>query len=117
MQRRTSTRAIISLLLSMVAALLFVGPANAATTGETLQNDVFWKDASGNPIYSQGGVLKVGSTYYWYGAKYNGAVTYPSTDLVHWKFEGNALTASDLGAVAGSAGSASCTIPTPEITC
>jgi hypothetical protein len=118
MRRRISTRAIVSLLLSMAAALLFVGPVNAATTGATLQNDVFWKDTSGNPIYSQGGgVLKVGSTYYWYGAKYNGAVTYynnpaagkngdvsfsaittySSTDLVHWKFEGNAVTASDVG--------------------
>src|SRR6185437_4833032 len=49
----------------------------AGSGGATLQNDVFWKDTSGNPIYSQGGgVLKVGATYYWYGAKYNGAVTY-----------------------------------------
>jgi hypothetical protein len=87
-------------------------------SGPAVQNDVFWKDTSGNPIYSQGGgVLQVGNTYYWYGAKYNGAVTYynnpgagkngdtsisaittySSTDLVHWKFEGNAMTASDLG--------------------
>jgi hypothetical protein len=90
----------------------------ALSDSGTIQNDVFWKDTSGNPIYSQGGgVLKVGSTYYWYGAKYNGAVTYynnpaagkngdtsfsaitcySSTDLAHWKFEGNALTAADLG--------------------
>ncbi|HZP50409.1 family 43 glycosylhydrolase [Actinocrinis sp.] len=92
--------------------------AAAAATGATIQNDVFWKDTSGNPIYSQGGgVIQVGSTYYWYGAKYNGAVTYynnpaagksgdvsisaitcySSTDLVHWKFEGNAMTPSDTG--------------------
>jgi Cellulose binding domain/Glycosyl hydrolases family 43 len=90
---------------------------SSGSTGPAVQNDVFWKDTSGNPIYSQGGgVLKVGNTYYWYGAKYNGAVTYynnpsagkngdvsisaittySSTDLVHWKFEGNAMTASDL---------------------
>src|SRR6185437_8168856 len=90
----------------------------AGSGGATLQNDVFWKDTSGNPIYSQGGgVLKVGATYYWYGAKYNGAVTYynnpaagkngdvsisaitcySSTDLVHWKFEGNAMTPADTG--------------------
>ena len=93
-------------------------PHAAGIAASTLQNDVFWKDTSGNPIYSQGGgVLKVGSTYYWYGAKYNGAVTYynnpgagknsdtsfsaitcySSTDLVHWKFEGNVMTASDVG--------------------
>ena len=90
----------------------------ALSASGPIQNDVFWKDTSGNPIYSQGGgVLKVGGTYYWYGAKYNGAVTYynnpaagkngdtslnaitcySSTDLVHWKFEGNAMTSADLG--------------------
>ncbi|MFI5908514.1 cellulose binding domain-containing protein [Dactylosporangium sp. NPDC051541] len=91
---------------------------SSGSAGPAVQNDVFWKDTAGNPIYSQGGgVLKVGTTYYWYGAKYNGAVTYynnpgagkngdtsfnaitaySSTDLVHWKFEGNVLTAADLG--------------------
>jgi hypothetical protein len=91
--------------------------SSASSTDPTLQNDVFWKDTSGNPIYSQGGgVLKVGNTYYWYGAKYNGAVTYvnnpgagknsdtsfnaitaySSADLVHWKFEGNVMTATDV---------------------
>jgi hypothetical protein len=90
----------------------------SAAAAPVLQNDVFWKDTSGNPIYSQGGgVLKVGNTYYWYGVKYNGAVSYynnpaggknsntsfnaitcySSTDLVHWKFEGNAMTSSDIG--------------------
>jgi hypothetical protein len=89
-----------------------------ATGGALIRNDVFWKDTSGNPIYSQGGgVLRVGSTYYWYGVKYNGAVTYASkptslnsdtafvsvtiyssTDLANWKFENNALTAASLTA-------------------
>ena len=103
-----------------------------------MQNDVFWKDTSGNPIYSQGGgVLKVGDTYYWYGAKYNGAVTYynnpaagknsdtsfnaitaySSTDLVHWKFEGNVMTTSGPRRAAGSAGSASRATPPPASTC
>ncbi|GAA3439288.1 family 43 glycosylhydrolase [Kutzneria kofuensis] len=123
MLRKTTRRTIASLLLSAAATLTFFGTvttANAATpqASATIQNDVFWKDTAGNPIYSQGGgVLKVGGTYYWYGAKYNGAVTYynnpakgkngdtsfsaitvySSTDLAHWKFEGNALTASDVG--------------------
>ncbi|HET6707363.1 hypothetical protein [Amycolatopsis sp.] len=59
--------------------LVPAGGATAETPAAavTIQNDVFWKDTAGNPIYSQGGgVLKVGNTYYWYGAKYNGAVTY-----------------------------------------
>ncbi|MBO9701394.1 MAG: family 43 glycosylhydrolase [Sporocytophaga sp.] len=85
--------------------------------GQKIQNDVFWKDTQGNPIYSQGGgTLKVGNTYYWYGVKYRGAVTYyndpysgkngdiafqgitcySSTDLTNWKFEGYALTPSEI---------------------
>jgi hypothetical protein len=125
MLTRTSRRTIASVVLSAAVALTSVGGsvgAGAATpapqAAATIQNDVFWKDTSGNPIYSQGGgVLKVGNTYYWYGVKYNGAVsyynnpgggktgdtsfaaitTYSSTDLANWKFEGNAMTSSDLG--------------------
>jgi hypothetical protein len=83
-----------------------------------IRNDVFWKDTSGNPIYSQGGgVLQVGNTYYWYGVRYGGAATYAqsptksnsdtsfvavtiysSTDLANWKFEGNALTLATVSA-------------------
>lgn len=79
----------------------------APTGGATIENDRFWLDTAGTPIYSQGGgVLQVGDTYYWYGVKYGGAVTYAadphgkvsdtsfqgvttysSKDLVHWKLE------------------------------
>ncbi len=91
-----------------------------ATTGTAalIQNDVFWKDTSGNPLYSQGGgVLQVGNTFYWYGVQYGGAPTYEakptgknsdtsftavtcysSTDLANWKLEGNALTTASIGA-------------------
>ena len=101
--------------LFLFATLLVAGLFDV--TGQTIQNNVFWKDTSGNPIYSQGGgVLKVGNTYYWYGAKYNGAITYynnpysgkngdtgfisitcySSTDLVNWKNEGDVLSAADI---------------------
>lgn len=80
--------------------------------GQVIQNDVFWKDISGNPIFSQGGgAIQVGDTWYWYGAKYSSAVTYynnpiqkvdgtgfqavtcySSKDLINWKFEGNVFT-------------------------
>src|SRR6185312_11960265 len=93
------------------------GTGGAATTGALIHNDVFWKDTSGTPIYSQGGgVCSFNGTYYWYGVKYNGAVTYAantkknsdttfvaitcysSTDLVTWKHENDVLTTASLGA-------------------
>jgi hypothetical protein len=89
-----------------------------AGSGALIQNDVFWKDTSGNLLSSQGGgIIQVGNTFYWYGVQYAGAATYAasptalnsdttfvavtcysSTDLAHWKFEGNALTAASIGA-------------------
>lgn len=126
MLRKLSRRLIAPVALSLAVTLTLASGASTAgaatlapevTASATIQNDVFWKDTSGNPIYSQGGgVLKVGSTYYWYGVKYNGAVTYynnpaagkngntsfnaitiySSTDLANWKFEGNAMTSAEL---------------------
>jgi len=83
------------------------GAGGATSAGATIVNDTFWKDTAGDFIYSQGGgALRVGDTYYWYGVKYAGAVTYAanptgknsstgfqgittysSTDLVNWKLE------------------------------
>ncbi|MFC5467220.1 family 43 glycosylhydrolase [Cohnella suwonensis] len=103
-------------LLSCISAVSF-GATSASAASATLTNDVFWKDTSGNPIYSQGGnILKVGNTYYWYGVKYNGAVTYynnpsaknsdtsfaavtcySSTDLVNWTFQGNVINGATDG--------------------
>ncbi|MGA4992556.1 family 43 glycosylhydrolase [Nonomuraea bangladeshensis] len=97
-------------------------------TFQTITNDVFWNDTSGNPIYSQGGgVFKFGDTYYWYGVHYSGAElyranptrkydgdvsfvsipVYSSKDLVNWKFENRVATrATSLagGATLGQAG-------------
>lgn len=89
-------------------------PVAEAASDTTIYNDTFWKDTSGNNIYSQGGgVFKFGDTYYWYGVHYNGADTYAanptkkvddtsfksitcysSKDLVNWKFENDVLTAN-----------------------
>ena len=83
------------------------GAGGATSGGATIVNDTFWKDTAGDLIYSQGGgALRVGDTYYWYGVKYAGAVTYAanptgknsstgfqgittysSTDLANWKLE------------------------------
>ncbi|HEU6447583.1 MAG TPA: autotransporter-associated beta strand repeat-containing protein [Verrucomicrobiae bacterium] len=85
-------------------------------SAQIITNDAFARDTSGNPIYAQGGgVFKFNGIYYWYGVKYNGAVTYAnnpsagengdtsfagiscysSTNLVNWKFE--KLSTSGLG--------------------
>ena len=91
----------------------------AGAAESTIRNGVFWRDSSGAPIYSQGGgMLKVGDTWYWYGAKYAEAVSYAqaptpkpnsanptfiavtaysSTDLVNWKSEGEVLKAGSAG--------------------
>jgi hypothetical protein len=97
-------------------------------TFQTITNNTFWNDTSGNPIYSQGGgVFKFGDTYYWYGVHYTGAElyranptrkydgnvsfvsipVYSSKDLVNWKFENNVATRSTRiqnGATLGQAG-------------
>lgn len=92
--------------------------ATELTGFQTIQNNSFWKDNDGNPIYSQGGgIFKFGDTYYWYGVRYTGAesyynnptkyynnttkdvkfvaiTAYSSKDLVNWKFEGNIVDTS-----------------------
>ena len=99
------------------------GGSTASTSGALIRNDVFWKDTSGTPIYSQGGgVILVGDTYYWYGVKYGGAVTYAanptlknsdtsfagvtiysSKDLATWKLE-NTVNFSNAGGWFGRLG-------------
>jgi hypothetical protein len=63
-----------------------------------------WTDASGARIQAHGGgILRVGSTYYWIGEdKTNGSAfqnvkCYASTDLVHWTFKRNVLTLQSSG--------------------
>jgi hypothetical protein len=100
--------------ITVLALLVWGWAARAAI----IQNDVFWKDTSGNLLFSQGGgMLKVGKTYYWYGINYGRAATYAadpssqikaragfqsvtcysSTDLAHWKFESTALAQDQVG--------------------
>ena len=78
------------------------GAPPVSNGGAVIVNDTFWKDTTGQNIYSQGGgALRVGDTYYWYGVRYGNdasyagdpmsssqaITTYSSTDLVHWKPE------------------------------
>lgn len=107
----------IPIAVSCLALALSVSSTRASAASAVISNDAFFKDTSGNPVYSQGGgVFKFGNTYYWYGVKYNGAVTYfnrpvskngdtsfnaitcySSTDLVNWRFENNVCTSATTG--------------------
>ncbi|HPR31980.1 MAG TPA: family 43 glycosylhydrolase [Prolixibacteraceae bacterium] len=117
--------------ITIISLLLLAGFLTAFQKdlfSQVIQNDVFWHDTDGNPIYTQGGgVLKVDSTWYWYGVRYSGAddyydnpgagknsgsqfntmTCYSSTDLANWKFEGDLLTTADgLGGWIGRVGCA-----------
>lgn len=106
-----------SLILKIILLGMIIVAGVDLVNAQTITNDVFWKDTDGNFIYSQGGGgIWVGDTYYWYGVKYNGAVTYAenptakngdigfagitcysSKDLVNWKNEGLALAPNQTG--------------------
>ena len=94
--------------------------ADATAVSNQIENDIFWHDTDGNPIYSQGGgIFKFtvdGVTkYYWYGVKYDeseiyyndsskaqknnhfaGVTCYSSTDLTNWKYEGDVVVPEEI---------------------
>ena len=94
----TTPRRLLAVLL-LVAAGLGVSTAQAAAG--TVANRTQFRDTAGNVVHAHGGgIIKVGSYYYWFGESRNAdssfkAVTvYRSTDLVTWEFRNNALTSS-----------------------
>ncbi|MMZ47886.1 Glycosyl hydrolases family 43 [compost metagenome] len=70
----------------------------SATASTAITNGTDWKDTAGNPIQANSGnILKVGSTYYWYGEhaenwKFEKVNVYTSTDLKNWSFRSTILT-------------------------
>ena len=72
-----------------------------------IKNGKIWKDIDGNNIQAHGGcIIENGGIYYWYGEHKGqdncpgqervdviGVSCYTSTDLLHWKYEGLALSA------------------------
>ena len=118
-------------LLAILVFLSGVGIIPGRTAGiafaqddgfHNIENDKFWHDTDGNPIFSQGGGIftfkdpQTGEEkYYWYGVRYTAslphyenpsqkfdasdidAVTcYSSTDLVNWTYEGDVLTSEEI---------------------
>lgn len=81
----------------VLSGSLVTNVAQAAAV--TIQNGIQFKDTSGNVIHAHGGgVIKVGSYYYWFGENRNADGTfkavscYRSTDLKTWEFRNDVLT-------------------------
>ncbi|MER7643638.1 RICIN domain-containing protein [Streptomyces sp. NPDC126522] len=90
---------LVALCCALAAALVTAGPAQAAA--QTITNGTQFTGTSGNPVHAHGGgVIKVGSYYYWFGEDRNADNTfkyvdaYRSTDLKNWEFRNHVLTQS-----------------------
>ncbi|WP_438449480.1 RICIN domain-containing protein [Gorillibacterium sp. sgz5001074] len=71
----------------------------ASAASVNVGNGAVMKDTAGNVIHAHGGgVIKVGSYYYWFGenrtsdGKFNAVSCYRSADLKTWEFRSNVLT-------------------------
>lgn len=90
----------------MVVAMLGV-PGTAQAAPVTVVSGAQWNDTSGAPVQAHGGgIIKVGSYYYWFGENRNSDDTfryvsaYRSTDLRTWEFRNHVLrqtSAAELG--------------------
>jgi Ricin-type beta-trefoil lectin domain/Glycosyl hydrolases family 43 len=90
---------VLALCLAFAGALGVAGTARAVA--QTVTNGVRFSDTSGSPVHAHGGgVLKVGSYYYWFGEDRNADNTfryvdaYRSSDLKSWEFRGHVLSQS-----------------------
>src|SRR5262245_47271740 len=100
---------VVFLIFAILFNLIFGSPTPVAHAApQTIIPGVDWRDTSGNLIEAHGaGIIKVGSTYYWFGEDKSGnsgafknVNVYSSTDLVTWTFRNHALTlqaSGDLG--------------------
>ncbi|MGQ4363844.1 RICIN domain-containing protein [Streptomyces sp. SAS_272] len=102
---RRAYATLLALCLALIGALASAGPAQAAPV--SIANGTQFKDTSGNPLHAHGGgVLKVGSYYYWFGEDRNADNTfryvdaYRSTDLKNWEFRNHVLTQSSASELA-----------------
>jgi hypothetical protein len=85
-------------LLGLSASSSGVSAAPAAAP-VTITNGTQFRDTAGNVVHAHGGgVIQVGSFYYWFGENRNSNNTfrsvsvYRSTDLQNWEFRNNVLT-------------------------
>ncbi|MFF1440326.1 RICIN domain-containing protein [Streptomyces sp. NPDC058295] len=104
---RRAYTTLLALCLVLMGALATAGPAQAASV--TIVNGTQFTDSSGSPVHAHGGgVLKVGSYYYWFGENRNADNTfryvdaYRSTDLKNWEFRNHVLTQSSASELASA---------------
>src|SRR5690242_17025461 len=93
--------------LAMLTALSLPSIAPALAAVVTITPGAVWTDTTGNVIQAHGGgLIKVGSTYYWLGedktsgSPFQNIKCYSSTDFKNWTFVRNVLTrqsGGDLG--------------------
>ncbi|WP_254790115.1 AbfB domain-containing protein [Paenibacillus sp. OK003] len=83
-------------------------PERTSAASVTITDGSDWLDTAGNPIQANSGnILKVGSTYYWYGehavgGKFDSVNVYTSTDLKNWTFSNAILTKDSATELASS---------------
>ncbi|GGX51915.1 RICIN domain-containing protein [Streptomyces fructofermentans] len=105
MRREFSPRRAYAVLtaLCLVVAGILVTAAPAQAAPQTVTNGTPFTDVGGAAVHAHGGgVIKVGTYYYWFGENRNADNTfryvdaYRSTDLKNWEFRNHVLTeASD----------------------
>jgi hypothetical protein len=88
---------LLALCLGLAGVFLPVSGAHAAPVSIT--NGTQFTGTDGNPVHAHGGgVIKVGTYYYWFGENRNADNTfryvsaYRSTDLKNWQFRNHVLT-------------------------
>lgn len=96
------------LVLALTLTMFGFHPERTDAANVTISNGSDWLDTAGNPIHANSGnILKVGSTYYWYGehavgGKFDSVNVYTSTDLKNWTFSNAILTKDSATELASS---------------
>lgn len=106
---RTLLAALAALCLGAAALAAATVPAAATQAAVTVVNGGQFTGTDGQPVHAHGGgMLKVGSYYYWYGEHRNDdnsfryVDAYRSQDLKTWEFRGHVLTQSSAAELASA---------------
>ncbi|PWW37967.1 F5/8 type C domain-containing protein [Paenibacillus pabuli] len=101
-------KAVWFLVFALTLTMFGFHPERTSAASVTITNGSDWLDTAGKPIQANSGnILKVGSTYYWYGehavsGKFDSVNVYTSTDLKNWTFSNAILTKDSATELASS---------------